>query len=146
MGKNLRFDEVLKQAGKPLAGLHSELKKNAELRILARSPLWLSLLLLTYRGAAVRTLSTQRKILQQQIFTTYVAHMVERKGNLKQYSFHVTMTWLSWLAQYVQTYNQPIFYLEALQPNWLSQKYQSFYRWSMVCVCTFVVVLLTGVS
>lgn len=143
---NQQVTEVLKRAGEPLVGLHSELKKNAELRMLARSPLWLSLLLLTYRGVAVRTLSTQRKILQQQIFAAYVARMVERKGNLKKYSFHITVSWLSWLAQHMRTHNQPIFYLEALQPDWLSQKHQPFYRWSIVFICLLIVILSVEAS
>ncbi len=143
---NKQVDEVSKQASKSFAGLYTELQRNAELRNLARSPLWLSLLLLTYKGVAVRALPKQRKMLQQQIFTTYVAHMIERKGNLKRYPFHATMKWLSWLAKHMHKHNQPIFYLEALQPNWLSQKYQFFYQLSIVCVYIFIVVLFTEVS
>lgn len=143
---DLQLTNLLRQAGKPFAGLRLELKKNVELRTLAKNPLWLNLLLMTYQGVAARTFSTQKESLQQQIFVEYVAHMMKRKGNSNLYSPRTIVMRLSWLAQHMCTHHQPIFYLETLQPDWLPQKQQRFYRVSIVIVCILITVLFAGLA
>ncbi len=141
-----QVNEVLIQADKPLDILRLELRKNAELSDLAKSPLWLNILLLTYQGVSVRTLPKRRKALQQQIFTTYVAHAVERKGNFKSYSFHQTIAGLSWLAKGMRAHNQSTFYLEELQSDWLTQRFQHSYQWSVRLINALIGLLIGSLS
>jgi len=113
-------DAYLVQAGKPLAALRSALKKNAALRDLATIPLMLNILILTYQGSSVRGISNRQSLLLQQVWDNYVQRMVERQGNSKRYSLSQVRAWLSWLARLMREHNQTVFYLEYLQPDWLT--------------------------
>lgn len=68
--------------------------------------------------------------LQQQIWTDYVKHMVERKGDANRYLLQHTLRWLSWLARQMRAHNQTVFYLEQLQPDWFPQRQRKCYQWS----------------
>jgi hypothetical protein len=95
----------------------------------------LHVLILTYQGTTVRRLSTQNAQLQQQIWTDYLACMVERKGvtisfrkgSVVRYPLDLTRSWLGWLAQQMRNHDQTNFYLEHLQPDWLTEKQQRTY-------------------
>ena len=56
-----QIDTALAAGGKPLAALRSAFKKNRTLQELATTPLMISILLMTYQGVTLRTLSTARK-------------------------------------------------------------------------------------
>jgi hypothetical protein len=117
--------------GKPLAALSHALKKNATLQELATTPLMLQVLMLTYHSTSVRELSHKEGQLRQQIWTDSVQRMVSRKGDTRRYPFHVTTTWLSFLARQMRAHQQTIFFLEHLQPDWLPQRQRRLYQWSV---------------
>src|SRR6266567_2220246 len=126
-----QVDTHLTSMGKPLAALRAALRKNTVLRELATTPLMLQVLILTYHGISVRELSHKEAQLREQIWADYVQRMVSRKGDVKRYPLHVTITWLSWLARQMRQRNQTIFSLEQLQPDWLPKRRRAFYRWSV---------------
>ncbi len=109
--------------GKPLAALRGTLRKNTELRELATTPLMLQVLILTYQGTSVQELSDKEARLGEQIWVDYVQCMISRKGDVKHYPPHVTCAWLAWLAQQMQQRHLTEFYLERLQPDWLSNQH-----------------------
>ena len=127
----VQLDAYLVQAGKPLAGLRATVKKNPTLAALATTSLMLHILMLTYQGTSVRQLPNKEAQLRQQIWTDYVEHMVERKGDRKRYPLNQTITWLGWLARQMRQHSQTIFYLEQLQPDWLPKADRIFYSWSV---------------
>lgn len=126
-----QVDAYLMSLGKPLAGLRRALKTNPVLRELATTPLMLQVLMLTYHGTSVRTLSQQEASLRRQIWADYVQRMVERKGDVRRYSIAVTTGWLRWLAYEMHQHNQTVFFLETLQPIWLPMRRRSQYQWSV---------------
>jgi DNA polymerase III delta prime subunit len=130
-----QLDAVLTQAGEPFTALHKELKRNTELRELASSPLWLNVMLLTFKDTSVRSLPQQRSKLQQRLFQRYVERMVEYKGKgtgkEKQYPLNETVRWLSWLARQMRLRNQTVFAVEQLQPDWLEKRLRVIYRWNV---------------
>src|SRR5260221_934530 len=132
--------------GKPLAALRAALRKNTVLRELATTPLMLQVLMLTYHGTSVRELSHKEAQLREQIWADYVQRMVSRKGDVKRYPLHVTITWLGWLAQQMRQRNQTIFYLEQLQPDWLPKRRRAFYQWSVGLVFGLGVGLVFGLG
>lgn len=134
-----QLDATLLQAGKPVTALRSELKQNLELRDLARTPLWLNVLLLTFKDMPVRALSRQRSMLQQEVFAHYVQRQIEQKGNCQRYPLEQTKHWLSWLAGQMRAQNQTTFAIELLQPDWLTKRLRLYYYWSAV-------LLVVGVS
>ncbi len=138
-----QVDISLSQVGKPMDGLRAALNKNPVLRELASTPLWLSVLMLTYQGKTALDLpklgSLQQQ--QQQIFTHYSERMIERKGNSVRYPLQSTQIWLSWLARQMRMHNQTVFYLEYLQTDWLPERRRPFYKWSVGLVGVLVGVL-----
>jgi hypothetical protein len=120
-------DTYLAQAGKPLAALRSALKKNEALHTLSTTPLMLNILTLTYHGTSVRGLSNKETTLLQQVWNDYIERMVTRKGNPKRYPRGETQVWLSYLAGQMRDHNQTVFYLEHLQPDWLTSAQQGIY-------------------
>lgn len=104
-----QVDVSLLQAGKTVAALRSAMKKNLALQELATTPLMLSVLMLTYQGTTVRELPRKEALLQQQVWTDYVARMVQRKGNESLYPLERTRQWLTWLAQQMRVHQQMLF-------------------------------------
>jgi serine/threonine protein kinase len=119
----------LAQADQPFATLRHILTTNPALAEIATTPLMVHILILTYQGTSVQQLSMQHEQLQQQIWTDYLARMVERKGNARRYPHHQTCAWLGWLAQQMRARNQTVFYLEHLQPDWLTDRQRCAYKW-----------------
>jgi len=139
-----QVNDSLTVAGKPLAELRRALKENLALQDLAKIPLMLNILVLTYQGAAMQVLPKEETQLQQQIWTNYVKRMVERKGDAKQYPFHQTIAYLHCLAQGMQERNLTIFFLEQLQPDWLPRKRRCLYPWSVALIFGLVLGLVPG--
>ena len=139
-----QIDIHLASIGKPLAALRTALRKNDVLRELAKTPLMLQILILTYHDTLVRELPHKEAQLREQIWADYVQRMVSRKGDVKRYPLHVTITWLGWLARQMRQRNQTIFYLEQLQPDWLSKRRRAFYQWSVGLVGGLLFGLLGG--
>jgi tetratricopeptide (TPR) repeat protein len=139
-----QLDAALVQAGAPFAALQSELKTNSELRALARTPLWLNVLLLTFKNTPIPTLSQQHTALQRQVCERYVQRMIEEKGQSERYPLEQTKRWLSWLAGQVRERNlSEEFAVEMLNPDWLARGPQAFYRWSSMLVSMLVIVLIS---
>src|SRR5215813_14570823 len=104
----------------------------------------LHILMLTYQGTGIRQLSQRDALLRQQVWTDYVQRMVERKRNMQHYSSYQTIMWLGWLARQMRDHNQTAFYLEQLQPDWLTKRQKSFYRLSIGPFFGLVVGLVVG--
>ncbi len=139
------MDAYLGRTGKPLAALRSALKKNAALYDLTTTPLMLNILMLTYQGTFVRSLSNKEPLLQKLVWDDYVQRMVARKGKNERYPLSQTRAWLSYLAGQMRNHNQTVFYLEHLQPNWLSARQQQTYAWLAVRLPAIVIGILMSI-
>ncbi len=107
---------------------HQRVRRDKVLQELAITPLMLSVLTLAYHGKPVEDLPSASSvaILRRQVFATYVERMLQRRGTTHyHYSPHQTIHWLTWLARQLSRHNQPEFYLERMQMDWLSK------RWSL---------------
>jgi transcriptional regulator with XRE-family HTH domain/GTPase SAR1 family protein len=109
----------LDQIGQPLDTLQQALQINPALQELTTTPLMLSILMLTYSRTPMPTLSQKISTLQRQVWTDYVAHTSERKGDARHFSHQQTCSWLIWLARNLQQHYQTVFYLEHVQSDWL---------------------------
>ncbi|MBK8905723.1 MAG: NACHT domain-containing protein [Anaerolineaceae bacterium] len=121
-----QIDQYLGSMGPRLAGLRAALQTDATLRELAESPLMLSMMTLAYyRMPEQVALSLgDRKMGRTLLFDVYVERMVRYRGGESIYEPTQTVPWLSWLAQKMTQFNQTIFFLEYLQPNWLPRDQQ----------------------
>jgi DNA polymerase III delta prime subunit len=126
--------DYLDAAGFKLDVLRTILQQDEGLRDLAKSPLILGIMCLTYQDISVETLSAHSldtvEARREQLFDTYISRMFKRKGQRHRlFTNEETKNWLSWLAQQMSRHNQAIFLLEDLQPDWVSTQ---IWRWAYV--------------
>ncbi len=141
-----QVDAYLTQVGKPLEALRRALNKNPALQELAGTPLMLSVLMLTYQGTPVRSLSQKETELLQQVWSDYTQRMVERKGDAARYPLERTRSWLHWQAQQMRKHNQSVFYLEHLQPNWLPAGQELSYTWLAIRIPGILIGILSSLT
>jgi hypothetical protein len=86
-------------------------------------------LTLTYHGMPVEELLRQASLTarQQQVFEHYIERMLQRRGTDSSYTHEQTTHWLSWLAGQLTRHGQSVFYIERMQPDWLSET--RLHRW-----------------
>lgn len=127
----LSLDQVqayLAQAGHKLEAVKTAIAADTVLQELARSPLMLNLMTLTYQGMSVTELpSLSLDDRRHHLFTAYVNRMFQRRGNDRRYPRYKAQFWLSWLAQMMISKSQTVFLIESLQPDWLANSRQ---RWA----------------
>ncbi len=120
-----QIDDYLRSGGEPLRALWLALHQDAELRELAHTPLMLSILTLTYHGMPIEQLSQSSSPggRQRQVFEHYVKRMLTGKGTDPRYTQQKTIHWLSKLARQLVQRNQTAFYIERMQPDWLTERW-----------------------
>ena len=119
-----QIDDYLSSAGGQMAAARVALRKDRELEELATTPLMLSILTLAYHGMAVEDILAEctPEPRRRQVFETYVRRMLERRGTGVRYTPQQTIYWLTWLAHQMEQQHLTEFYLERLQPIWLTTK------------------------
>ncbi len=117
-----QIESYLMHGGERLEALRQTLRENADLQTLASTPLMLNVLTTAYQGTAHQEIvtidSTEAK--QEQVFATYVQRVLIRRSTVTRYTSQQTKHWLSSLASQMKRQSQSVFYLEQLQPSWLS--------------------------
>lgn len=119
------------------------LQQDGVLRELLRTPLWLSMMLLSYEGLSLtrwqQTTSTKKRLTL--LLDAYVQTMLQREMQSQVYRKQVpptvkqTRRWLIILAMQLQKDSQTEFFLEQLSPSWLSA---SSPKWIYRCGVIFV--------
>ena len=117
-----QIDLYLARAGSQLEPVRQALLDDPLLQEMSTNPLMLSIVALTYRGEASADLTHigSLDLRRRQIFETYVQRMLERRGVDTRYSTDETIRWLAWLAKQMQRQSLTEFYLERIQPTWLT--------------------------
>lgn len=119
-----QIDDYFSSLGGEFAKARFALRKDVELQELAATPLMLSVITLAYHGKSVDdlvsngTLETGR----EKVFATYVQQMLLPRDRNAQCNPKQTLRWLAWLARQMKKHNQAEFYLEQIQPDWLSDR------------------------
>jgi DNA polymerase III delta prime subunit len=124
---NSQIDVYLSSAQGRLEGLRQALYSNTELYEFARRPLMLNVFALASQDlnvADLPTASTSGQILHA-FFTSYVKRMLSRRRK-SPYLWRVEQIaiYLTFLAKQMRHHNLSNFYVENLQPDWLSNKLQ----------------------
>jgi hypothetical protein len=138
-----QISAYLEQAEEQIQGLRQALNEDAELHSLARQPLMLTIFTFAYRGVSVAEIPTGEtgKEMQHAIFARYVEHMLKRRGQSKRWQPEQVMKWLTFLAKEMQRHDQTVFFVENLQPNWLSRRWRILYQWCVGLVIGLGIVL-----
>ncbi|GAC1355035.1 MAG: hypothetical protein NVSMB38_34760 [Ktedonobacteraceae bacterium] len=118
-----QIDDYLASGGEPMWALRVALHQDPALRELAATPLMLSILTLTYQGMPIGDLLREASLTarQRQVFKHYIERMLQRRGVNTSYTLPQTIHWLSWLARQLAQHGQSVFYIERMQPDWLSE-------------------------
>jgi eukaryotic-like serine/threonine-protein kinase len=121
-----QVDRYLTGVGENLEGVREALRDDAILRELSETPLMLSVMALAYQGMTAEELPATGSISQRRrhLFTAYVNRMFRRRGMDARYPQQQTIGWLHWLAQAMSTHAQTTFFLEHLQPDYLTNRSQ----------------------
>jgi len=117
-----QIDEYLASGGEKLFAIREMLQTDPDLQEMVTTPLMLSVLMLAYAGKRLDDLvmASSPQLRRQQLFATYVERMLHRRGPKTHYTPQQVKHWLSWLAQQMTQHGQTEFYLERMQPDWLS--------------------------
>jgi tRNA A-37 threonylcarbamoyl transferase component Bud32/DNA polymerase III delta prime subunit/MFS family permease len=130
-----QIEDYLASTGEPLASVRTALQADPALRELATTPLMLSVLSLAYQGTSAEELlvAGPPDVRRRHIFEHYVERMLSRRGTAASYSPEQTRGWLAWLARQLKQQNQTVFYIEHLQPRWISshQMCLVYDRWAV---------------
>jgi len=137
----------LKQMGESVASLREAIRSHPTLRQLITTPLMLQVIILTYRDKTDIDLpqSASLEKQQQQIFDHYTERVLGQRTAKEQFTPQQTRHWLVWLAQQMKQRHLTEFYLEWLQPSWLStERSQSQYRLFYMLIYGLVGALIYG--
>ncbi|MEO0352246.1 MAG: protein kinase [Cyanobacteria bacterium P01_A01_bin.15] len=133
----------LNRSNRGLTGLKSLLERDAavqdastSLMELARSPLILNIMVLTYEGVSPEEILPLGQFPQpdypQQLFDAYIQRMLERRPNARYSSVQI-QSWLTALAQRLVTTSQTVFLIERIQPDWLGDGHRRLYVLGLWC-------------
>lgn len=108
-----------------LKEVQAAIDSDAALQELARSPLMLSIISLTYRDLPLylnEAASVEER--RRYLLTAYVQHCLQRHKTSDHFATNQTQHWLTWLAQHLTAHHQTLFLIEKLQASWLSDRVQ----------------------
>jgi hypothetical protein len=136
-----QVDDYLARTGQPLTGVREALQADETLYELFDTPLMLSIAALTYQDASVQPMhvigSTEER--RKHLFAAYVDAMFSRRGKEHPYTRAQAERWLEWLARQMADCGQSVFYLEWMQPDWLSVRVQwRLVAWGLAIVLGLV--------
>lgn len=116
-----QVQSYLDSAGDNLEGLTKAVRKDEELRELARSPLMLNLLVLTYREMPADLIleELRGRTHPKELFSAYVERILKLKRRGELYTKDQTKRWLAWLAGSMERESSPLFLIEWMQPSLL---------------------------
>lgn len=128
-----QIENYLARTSDTFAPVRKVLAEDATLRELIATPLMLGVLAVIYADQPLEGLVAAKadaETRRRQIFASYVQHMLHRRGAHSRYTPEQTVRWLVWLAQQMKQHQQTEFYLERIQPDWLSAGHwwQQMYR------------------
>lgn len=117
-----QIDDYLSKADGKLASVQTALRTNPVLEKFVTTPLILSVLALAYHGKPLEDLPMIGSSTAQlrQVFATYIERVLQHRRAKSNYTPRQMVCWLKWLAQQMRQHNLTIFYIEHMQPDWLS--------------------------
>jgi DNA polymerase III delta prime subunit len=121
-----QVDGYLVHVGEPLAGMREALQSDVTLYELFDTPLNLSIAAMAYRGMSATAIQATgiAKAWRECLFSAYIDAMFRRRSRESRYTRVQTERWLSWLARQMVDHDQSAFFVEQMQPDWLSMRTQ----------------------
>ncbi len=121
-----QINEYFARIGERVAALRMVFQDDPILQELATTPLMLTVLIMVYQDSSVEEIRGEgsAEVRRQQIFATYAQRMLGRRSAKSRISPQQTIYWLGYLAQQMKRQSQMVFYIERMQPTWLTKRWQ----------------------
>jgi eukaryotic-like serine/threonine-protein kinase len=134
--------------GEQLDALRLALIEDAALRELAAAPLMLSIMALAYQGARAGALAAggSPEELRKLIFERYIDQMFQRRSKQARYMRAQTMRWLVTLASELMRSAQTLFFIEHMQPDWLSPSERKMFTMGEGLAWGLIAGLIVGIA
>lgn len=118
----------INNAGFEYQSLGNLLQRDSDLLELARTPLFLNIMLRDYGGIIQSDPHSTSSLIQKRenLIKAYVQRMFEHRRSSNGYQLEQSTEWLAWLAGKMAQHGQSVFLLEQMQPSWLSTRTQKF--------------------
>lgn len=136
--------------GTRLAVAKMMIQADEDLRKLARTPLFLSIIALAYLDQPQQEAyvgasnATERR---RHLFDVYVEQMIRRRGDTNRYATADTLHWLHWLATQLFDRSQTIFQIEQLRYDWLPPSISEWTYQALVAILALpLVAIATGTA
>jgi len=128
-----------------LEPIHHMLDHDEEFRELAQTPFMLTLFPIAYNRntTSIPATGTQSER-RQHLFHTYLQGTLKRRPWQAAYTVTNALHWLRDLAYLMTAHDQSPFYIENIQPTWLSN--QRPYRWRLRLAVFLISTILSGLS
>ena len=125
-----QIDSYLLSPEVQLTRLQTALRHDLALRELATTPLMLHVLAQVYDRISLENLLALDSLeaQRQQLFNAYVKRLLEYRNTTIPYTHEQIVHWLTWLAQQLIDSSPTTFYIERMQPDWLSKDQLRQYR------------------
>ena len=141
-----QVESYLTEIGPAGAAVRRAIREDPTLWELLDTPLMLNIITVAYMNhnnshPLVRGTLNERR---DRLFGAYVDQMFRRRGAERHYTPEQTVHWLRWLARQMANHGQTVFYIERLQPDWLSGKKRRAFRLVVGLVGGLVVGLVGG--
>lgn len=125
-----QIDEYLASSEEERIMVNAALYEDPMLQELATNPLMLYIISTVYAKMPEQTEQAARDLLQgssllekrRRFFAAYVKLMLDQKSSAR-YTYRQTLRQLEWLAWQMDQKGQPVFYIEDLQVDWLSNRW-----------------------
>jgi hypothetical protein len=136
----------LLSAGGQLAKLSEVLQEDPMLQELIATPLMLNVVRMAYKEISFENLLGAETPVarQQQVFATYVRHMLQRRGVSSRYTQEQTLSWLTWIAQQMKQRNRTAFSVQQIKHDWLVESLQTKDYEYIGCIGGLLIVLPIG--
>jgi hypothetical protein len=135
-----------------MASLRAAVQQDAALQETVRSPLMLNVMRVAYSHVgrdqltvAASSMSGSGELTaswRQHLFSNYIESMFRRRHADITYSRKQTTQWLSWLARKMSHHNQSVFYIERIQPSWLTSRR---WRWLYLLISRLITGFIGGI-
>lgn len=131
--------EYLQGIDSELIAARRTLELDSEFKGLARSPLFLNVMVLAYRGLSIQELHAlnENETRRSHIWRHYIERMYNRRACSVNYSLGEINHWLGWLANKMTQLSYPIFFERALSDEWLETPFQGFISNFLTSISSF---------
>jgi serine/threonine protein kinase/DNA polymerase III delta prime subunit len=143
-----QIESYLQSAGQNFALAHEILRHDQEMQELLTTPFMLNILVSVCQNKSAKEIVAAyfSPGMYQHLFHAYVEQTLQHHpAATASYKPSQLIRWLAYLAEQMQKYGQTVFYIEHMQPQWITKQFWlQLYMWLAVLLPGALIGALTG--